>query len=390
MNSIAQSLPDSDDWGKGESNTPFPGQICTVPDDCAYVIVGVGVDQVRIVLSLSGEAARTCEVWTEHDYRPRGLPSMRMVGAWSQDCFKRVFRHFLGDDGPRLLYHRASAMLHVDIHFGALASVDEAVKRASAVVETLASLRIGSVFPARVARADFTGDVVFVSPAEYRYVFSALDAMLCERGRVVEPYRRSTLYISGSRSSKAKRLGRIYDKGAEQGAVGRSTVGAERYLRIEAERLWARPERPLLGDVTSEVARESFLDRFGSVGRGRGTRSGGLVRSLMGLYADGTITVAQYEQLYAFLEHERLGLARDLYPADTYRRRARSARELALEIPTDGGWGIERECRRSCPRERDSRALLTLSCDMEFANVPALLAMRRWRGRVLIDESERT
>jgi hypothetical protein len=271
---------------------------------------------------------------------------MRMVGAWAQDGVKRTFRHFLGDDGPRLLYHRPSAMLHVDIHFDALASVVEAVDRAGSVVDLLASLRIASVFPVRVARADFTGDVLFASPVDYRYVYSAFDSMLCERGRVVEPYRRSTLYINASLSSKAKRLGRIYDKGLESAASGRRVIAVERYMRIEAERLWPGPDRPLLGEVTSDVARASFLDRFSSVGRGRLTRNGGLVESLMELRSEGAITVAQYEQLYAFLDHERLGLARRLYPADTYRRRARSARELALEVPADrsdgdGGDGID-------------------------------------------------
>src|SRR5215216_3532027 len=109
--SIAQSLPDGAEWGRGESNTPFPEEICNGSDVVRYVIAGVGVDQLRVVLSLSGDSARLCDVFTEHDYRPRGLPSMRMVGAWSQDGFKRTFRHFLGDDGPRLLYHRTSAML---------------------------------------------------------------------------------------------------------------------------------------------------------------------------------------------------------------------------------------------------------------------------------------
>lgn len=333
--SIAQSLPGEDGTGRGESNTPFPEQICNAPDGRAYEIVGVGVDQLRIALSLSGESARLCEMWTEHDYRPRGLPSMRMVGAWAQDGFKRTFRHFLGDDGPRLLYHRPSAMLHVDIHFEALVSVLEAVERARSVVRLLGSLRVASVFPARVARADFTGDVVFASPADYRYVYSAFDSMLCEKGRVVEPYRRSTLYINASRSSKAKRLGRIYDKGLERAAVGDGVSAVERYMRIEAERVWARPDRPLVDGVTPEVAHASFLDRFGSVGRGRLARNAGLVASLMRLRANDAITVAQYEQLYAFLDHERLGLARDLYPADTYRRRARNARDLGLGVPGD-------------------------------------------------------
>src|SRR3954468_11231524 len=71
--------------GRGESNTPFPGQICTDGPQPAYKVAAVGVDQIRFVLLLSGECARFCESLTEHDYRPRGMPSMRMVGAWMLD-----------------------------------------------------------------------------------------------------------------------------------------------------------------------------------------------------------------------------------------------------------------------------------------------------------------
>jgi hypothetical protein len=334
LSSIAQSMPSQAGEGRGASNTPFPGQTCTLPEGVSYVIVGVGVDQLRIVLSLSGESARLCEAMTEHEYRPRGLPSMRMVGAWAQDGFKRTFRHFLGD-GPRLLYHRGSAVLHVDIHFEALASVRAAVDCGEAIVRKLMTLGVETVFPVRVARADFTGDVMFASPAEFRYVFSAFDSMLCERGRVVEPYKRSTLYINASRSSKAKRLGRIYDKGAERAAAVRVAFPRERYLRIEAERLWVSGERPLLAEITSDAARASFVDRFASVGRGRVGRGRGLVESLVRLRAERAISVAQYEQLYTFLDHERLGLARDLYASDTYRRRVSKARALGLGVPAE-------------------------------------------------------
>jgi hypothetical protein len=47
------------------------------------------------------------------------------------------------------------------------------------------------------------------------------------------------------------------------------------------------------------------------------------------------ISVGEYDQLYGFLDHERLGLARGLYAPDTYRRRASKSRELGLEVPAD-------------------------------------------------------
>jgi hypothetical protein len=260
------------------------------------------------------------------------MPNMRMVGAWRIEAFKRTFMHFMGDDGPRLLYHRDSANLHVDIHFPELVSVDAAVSKGGDVVRRLAELGIDTVFPVRIARADFTGDVVFASAAYFRYVFSAFRAMACERGRVVDPFKRSTLYLSASPASRSKRLGRIYDKGLERSSVAGWEVPPERYMRIEAESLW-EGQRPLLADLDSVSARSVFLDRFGAVGHGTLVLKDALVPALMARLADGSITAAQYEQLYTFLDHARMGLTSDLYAADTRLRRARLARRLGLEIP---------------------------------------------------------
>jgi hypothetical protein len=260
------------------------------------------------------------------------MPNMRLVGAWRIEAFKRSFMHFMGDDGPRLLYHRDSANLHVDIHFPELVPVDVAVKRAEGVLDDLGRLGIETLFPARVARADFTGDVAFMSAAYFRYVFSAFRSMVCERGRVVDPFKSSTLYLSASRSSRSRRLGRVYDKGLERQAAVGWDIPPERYMRIEAESVWAE-QRPLLSDLDSDLARSVFLDRFSAVGRGTLLLKGGLVKPLMELLADGVISSAQYEQLYAFLDHSRMGLAGDVYAPDTRHRRARLARKLGLEVP---------------------------------------------------------
>ena len=52
------------------------------------------------------------------------------------------------------------------------------------------------------------------------------------------------------------------------------------------------------------------------------------------------MTMREYEQLYSFLDHERMGLARQLYSKDTYNRRAREARRLGLEVPCVAGGAV--------------------------------------------------
>jgi hypothetical protein len=338
--------------GRGESNTPFPEKICNTGSPPVYVVAGAGVDQIRIVLSLSGESAELCRAFTEHDYRPRGMPNMRMVGSRRQDGFKRTFSHFLGEDAPRLLYHRDSATLHVDVHFSELVAVPAAVERAAAVVTELSHRGVETPFVVRIARADITGDVLFSSAAYFRYVFSAFRSMLCEWGRVVEPFRSSTLYVNASTARHTKRLGRIYDKGLERAAEAGWDIPPERYLRIEAERLWDA-DRPPLAEFNAAMARAIFLDRFGAVGRGTVLLKGGLVEPLMTLLRAETISSGQYERLYTFLDHSRMGLARDLYGRDTYLRRARESRALGLEVP-----GADDRPAEDLEHDLDVRALV--------------------------------
>ena len=186
--------------------------------------------------------------------------------------------------------------------------------------------------PGADTRVDVTGDVVFSSAAYFRYVFSAFRAMVCERGRVVEPFKSSTLYLNASRAARAKRLGRIYDKGAERAAAAGWAVPRERFMRVEAECIW-ESERPLLDELTSQLARAKFLDRFGAVGCGTVVLKGRLVEPLLNLRRSGAISSAQYEQLYTYLDHARMGLLDDVYSRDTLLLRARAAREHGLEIP---------------------------------------------------------
>lgn len=268
---------------------------------------------------------------------------MRFVGAWRQESFSRSFDHFLGngEKDPKLMYHRKSAMLHVSIHYESLNSPADALRRARNLIQRLEGLGLGSVFPARLARLDVAGDVVFKSADLFQYVHSAFEAMFPGRGRVVDPYKTS-LYLHASKADRAKRLGRVYDKGAERAAKAGWQVPARRYMRIEAEKTFDK-DRPELDYLNSDEARKLFLERWETVGRGTLLLKGGLVEPLMHLLHEGTISEGQYERLYTFLDHCRMGLADELYAAkrDTYLRRCREVQELGLEVPGIDGRPID-------------------------------------------------
>jgi hypothetical protein len=176
--------------------------------------------------------------------------------------------------------------------------------------------------------------------------------MLPGSGRVVHPVKHS-LYLYASQSSRSKRLGRVYDKGRELKEVHGYDLPTNLYMRIEAEQVFA--ERVSLDYLSPVIARETFLDRWESVGAGSLALKGGLVDPLMQLRDSGNISELQFERLYAFLDMCRMGLADRLYSEkrDLYLRRAREARALGLEVP-----GLEDRSDASIEDELDVRSLI--------------------------------
>lgn len=54
---------------------------------------------------------------------------------------------------------------------------------------------------------------------------------------------------------------------------------------------------------------------------------------LIELLRSGKISPQTYDSLYAFLQHERLGMARFVYDARVYRDRVRKCRDLGIDLP---------------------------------------------------------
>jgi hypothetical protein len=105
------------------------------------------------------------------------------------------------------------------------------------------------------------------------------------------------------------------------------------YLRLEAECHYADANRLPLPAFTSPMLRGRFLDRFGSVGTGRLATKGAVMPELIELLRAGKISPQTYDTLYAFLQHERLGMSRIVYDPRQYRDRVKKCRDLSLDLP---------------------------------------------------------
>lgn len=266
---------------------------------------------------------------SDENLKPVGMPGCRFVGRWVQDGFRRTFAHAF--DGFRCAFHRQSSNLHVFVKPEGLLPV----ARLGDVVEDVRfQLLVGGVetpFVPRLARVDVTADVLFATESAYVRTHYALMEGNPQGGRVIAPHQTGGT-IRKSKSANAGRAARWYDKVVERQAH-RELVGlpANRYMRLEAEVVWSE-DRPEVGVVTSEWARETFLDRFGYVGSGTLTGNEALMDELERLLRDGTITAGQYERLFTFLEHDRIGRAERLYGRRVYLERMREARRLGLQV----------------------------------------------------------
>lgn len=316
---------------RGISNTPVEGEIRN--RGWTYRIVRSGVDEVRFTLALAGDVARYAEDLTRDGYRPRGMPGCFFLGRWVPDGFGKRFDHYTPDLTFKPFLHVASKTLHVPCHPEGLLSVSGFPSYVSSVVGVLAGVGLSSSFAPRLARVDVTADVLFSSPAYYRRCHEALRGSIPSHGRVVSPYRES-LYLMAGQGQGSKRLARWYDKGRQLVASGIWDSFPNEHLgRLEAEQVWESASRPGIDAVTREWAQAVFRDRFSYVGSGTLSWNGGLMDHLLSLLARNEITPAKYERLYTFLEHERVGLAGQLYGPIKRLQRAREARALGLEVP---------------------------------------------------------
>lgn len=321
---------------RGESNTRAGFVISTEGVRAPYRVARAGVDEIRVVVSLSGDSlqrAAALQAW-----KVKGMPSCRHLGWETLDLGSRRNKlvHLLGGEetGTYVFLHEESGSLHLRRHFVDLETLSGAH---AAMLEGLARLETHAIawqFVPRVARIDYAADVVFRTPAHYLHVESAFASMLPPNGRVVRRVW-ETLYLHAGDTRASKRLARVYDKGRERRVVGGYDLPNHALMRIEVENVYERHRRPELDSLSPLDGGKLFLERLGCVGRGTVVLKGGLVDPLEAMLDAGTITKPQAERMYAFLDLCRMGMAERFYDRNLYLARAREARKLGLEVPND-------------------------------------------------------
>src|SRR6478672_4225245 len=105
---------------EGTSSTPLDGKISKGTGGALYRVMGAGLDEIRVTLSVSGDSARVCEGLSDHAWRPKGMPGMFFLGRPFLDGYRRSFEYLLGRDEVRVMYHRDSSTVHARIHFPGL------------------------------------------------------------------------------------------------------------------------------------------------------------------------------------------------------------------------------------------------------------------------------
>jgi hypothetical protein len=179
-----------------------------------------------------------------------------------------------------------------------------------------------------VTRADVTVDVD-CEPVDGKMLLDALEAVRLPRGMRVESAGkpRSTVYFKPRESRDV--LARAYCKNLE-----RKDGAPFAWIRLESVHRFRPGEWPLRylfsGNVAAAMLWES---RYGTTNvKGRYTRleREAQVVTLSQRMRLGEISLAQFERMNAFLDAERLGIARQVYNDRQYAERRREAQKLGL------------------------------------------------------------
>jgi hypothetical protein len=285
-----------------------------------------GLDQIEIRLDLAGTSVPSAlERWDE---RPASKGRVRLgrnaeFGKWEPML------------GRSVLWHKDRGTLWIDVHpftDARLLPLQLVYGEVQAVLEKFSIVGVGTYEPVCVTRADVTVDVVTADGALGKSLMLALAAARGPHGRRARPFNHDleTVYIE---TRGGRRLGLAYDKGVERSY---RALGANKWLRLEARQFFKGADAPKLEEVTPDVLKGVWQDRFLTLGGGRTVKPEGVVMTIGEMLQSGAISVRDGEKVLSYLQLERAGLAQDVYGRKALQERRLLARQYGLRVDEEG------------------------------------------------------
>ena len=288
-------------------------------DGDLFEIVALGIDDITIGLDMTGSksVARLNEMPGTMTRRGKMLGSTASWGKW-EPLIARTATFWKPD--TKRVYVQAKLAPE-----GFLCPPELISGQVEALLERFAFIGIVSWQPPWVTRLDVAVDGL-CRPEDGRMLLDALAACRPPNGWRVseEGVPRSTVYFRAREGNDVK--GRAYCRNLK-------TKQGEPFglIRLEAEQRFGPREMPLAYAEKPSFARLLWEGRFGKLA-GRITR---LVREtqvsrLAEWVASGRLNYAEAERVSMFLDAERLGLARRLYPKSVHASRRREVSQIGL------------------------------------------------------------
>lgn len=299
------------------------GTAAPVPQGSRYVVAAYGYDDVTLGFDLTGSAVSLKRV-AEMPGREFGMTKrLGYDGAWGK------FENLLGRSYAT--FKRDTNRLYVQwrpVGEGELLRPDDFERRFRALEQRMGVVGLESFERQWVTRVDVSVDLV-CSPADGKVLLDALEAARLPGGKrvTVDGQPRSTVYFRPRASDDV--LARAYCRNLK-------TRKGEPFGRIRLEAVQRFKPREWWVDFCftgGAAAAIIWENRYGA-GQldGRITRLGRerQVVELAEKVVARELTSGQFERMSAFLDAERLGVARAVYNERRYGERRREARRLSL------------------------------------------------------------
>ena len=301
------------------------GAVPPAPQESRYVVAGYGYDDITLGFDLTGSAVSLTRV-AEMPGREFGMTKrLGYDGSWGK------FENLLGRSYAT--FKRDTNRLYVQwkpVAEGELLRPEDFEREYNALEQRMAVVGLESFERQWVTRVDVSVDLE-CSPADGKALLDALEAARLPGGKrvTVDGQPRSTVYFRPRASDDV--LARAYCRNLKTRTgepFGR--IRLEAVQRFKPKEWWV--DFCFTGNAAAGMVWEN---RYGAEQlSGRITRLSRehQVLQLAERVVARELTSGQFERMSAFLDAERLGIARTVYNERKYGERRREARRLSLAV----------------------------------------------------------